>query len=94
MRKTVNALQNIGCYLRQQKKSTLKVAVLHIFPFLVWISLRFPQGNCPPTHPLTQHFALRKNLSVNINLVRGGVGQAVSQNLIMIRFSTCKESGV
>ena len=74
-------------------KSTLKAAVLQILTILgldqFKISLRelstYPSPNttfCPKKEFKCQH------------LVRGGVGQKVSQNLIMIRFSTCKESGV
>ena len=74
-------------------KSTLKVAFLYIFSILglnqFKISLEgmstYPSPNttfCPKREFNCQHS------------VRGGVGQAASQNLIMIRFSTCKESSV
>ena len=74
-------------------KSTLKVAVLHIFSILGLDQFKISLGALSTYPSPNTTFCPKKEFKCQ-HLVRGGVGQAVSQNLIMIRFSTCKESSV
>ena len=74
-------------------KSTLKVAVLHIFSILGLDQFKISLGELSTYPSPNTTFCPNKEFKCQ-HLVRGGVGQAVSQNLIMIRFSTCQESSV
>ena len=74
-------------------KSTLKVAVLHIFSILGLDQFKISLGELSTYPSPNTTFCPKKEFKCQ-HSVRGGVGQEVSQNLIMIRFSACKESRV
>ena len=71
-------------------KSTLKVAVLHILTILGLDQFKISLGELSTYPSPNTTFCPKKEFKCQ-HLVRRGVGQAVSQNLIMIRFSTAKK---
>ena len=71
-------------------KSTLMAAVLHIFSILGLDQFKISLGELSTYPSPNTTFCPKREFNCQ-HSVRGGVGQEVSQNLIMIRFSSTKK---